>query len=205
MEINNFKVIKPLIQFDPNNDAFYLIQIMQRSKDAGNEGKPGTRVIRSYYVNTEEYYDSHEDEIKKLCRVFNARAYIRLNPSSWKKCCLKSLGEIANLIENEHYPSIKSVIDGLAGQYSAGKEFRKTWIVDIDTKDDNLIGEIADDVNACEPEGNKIVSVIPTKNGVHLITTPFNIAAFRKKYTEEELQVHKNNPTLLYYSDETIE
>jgi hypothetical protein len=204
MEINNFEYIKPLLKF--GTDAFYLIQIMQRGKDAGNEGKPSTRVIRSYYVNTEEYFDSHEEEIKKLCRVFNARAYIRLNPSSWKTCCLKSLGEIAKLIENEQYPCLKSVIDGLAGQYGAGKEYQKTWIVDIDTKDDKYIREVLDVIDTkCEPAGGKLVCALNTKNGCHLITTPFNLAEFRKYYTEAELQVHKNNPTLLYYCDEGIE
>ena len=204
MEINNFEYIKPLLKF--GTDAFYLIQIMQRSKDEGNEGKPGTRVIRSYYVNTEEYFDSHEEEIKKLCRIFNARAYIRLNPSSWRVCCLKSLGEISRLIENEQYHCLKSVIDGLAGQYSAGKEYQKTWIVDIDTKDNEYVRNVLNVIDTkCEPLGGKLVCVLETKNGCHLITTPFNIAEFRKYYSEAELQVHKNNPTLLYYCDETIE
>ena len=48
----------------------------------------------------------------------------------------------------------------------------------------------------CEPVGNKIISIIPTKSGNHLITSPFNIKQFKEKYPD--IDVHKNNPTLLY-------
>jgi hypothetical protein len=34
------------------------------------------------------------------------------------------------------------------------------------------------------------------KNGVHLITTPFNLQQFKEEY--QDIDVHKNNPTLLY-------
>ena len=112
----------------------------------------------------------------------------------------------AKIIETEQYHCLKSVIDGLAGQYSAGKDYQKTWIVDIDTKDSWYIQNVLNVINnKCEPNGEKLVCTLNTKNGVHLITTPFNLAEFRKYYTEAELQVHKNNPTLLYYCDETIE
>jgi hypothetical protein len=37
---------------------------------------------------------------------------------------------------------------------------------------------------------------VPTKNGIHLITNPFNLNAF--KFGFPNIDVHKNNPTILY-------
>ena len=54
----------------------------------------------------------------------------------------------------------------------------------------------------CEPRdvyphrGAKVIINIPTKSGYHLITTPFNLQQFKEEYPD--IDVHKNNPTLLY-------
>lgn len=42
----------------------------------------------------------------------------------------------------------------------------------------------------------KIYDYIPTKNGYHIITKPFNLKQFKDKYPD--IDVHKNNPTILY-------
>lgn len=206
MIVDNFNKIRDFLKFNEGDeDVFYLIQIMQRSKDFPGGEVRGQKVIRSYYVSNLEYYDNHIEEIVALCETFKARAYIRLNPSSWKVCCLKSLGEIAKLIENEQYRSVKSVIDSLAGQYHA-PGYEKKWIIDIDdyADDQKYVDTIIETVNACEPltEESKIIATIPTRNGIHLLTKPFNLAAFRKTFPESLLAVHKDNPTLLYFNDQ---
>jgi len=43
---------------------------------------------------------------------------------------------------------------------------------------------------------SKIYTQIPTKNGYHIITKPFNLKQFKDKYPD--IDVHKNNPTILY-------
>lgn len=50
--------------------------------------------------------------------------------------------------------------------------------------------------NSCKISGSKIYDYIPTKNGYHIITKPFNLKQFREKYPD--IDVHKNNPTVLY-------
>jgi hypothetical protein len=47
------------------------------------------------------------------------------------------------------------------------------------------------------PEGEKIEAVIPTKNGIHLITKRFDVMKFSRQYPDIDIQ--KKNPTLLYY------
>ena len=44
---------------------------------------------------------------------------------------------------------------------------------------------------------DKVFMTVPTKSGVHLITWPFDLGQFKAKYPN--IDVHKNNPTLLYF------
>ena len=158
-------------------------------------------MIRSYYITSLRYWDDHIEQIKELCRTFKARAYIHLNPRSWKKCVLMAFGELATYLRSNQCSSLRKLTEEMAGKYVADGA-TKTWIVDIDSKDENFINEVSDVVNDCMPKGNKIVDLIPTKNGYHLITKPFNIQEFRQTYKEGEIDIQKNNPTLLYFNDE---
>lgn len=45
---------------------------------------------------------------------------------------------------------------------------------------------------------DKVCLAVPTKSGVHLITHPFDVGTFQKSFPN--IDVHKNNPTLLYFS-----
>jgi hypothetical protein len=51
-------------------------------------------------------------------------------------------------------------------------------------------------INIARPEGDKIYSTIPTKNGYHLITGRFDVLMFKNVYPDIDIQ--KKNPTLLY-------
>ena len=57
-----------------------------------------------------------------------------------------------------------------------------------------------DDIDTLEPYSmdTKYITNIPTKSGWHIITTPFNLQQFKEKYPD--IDVHKNNPTILYIS-----
>ena len=77
--IDNFKLIKPLLEF-PNDDIYYHLQILRRGKDHP-ELPAANRVIKPYFICSLESLDYVEDEIKKLCEFFGARAYINLKLS----------------------------------------------------------------------------------------------------------------------------
>jgi hypothetical protein len=72
-------------------------------------------------------------------------------------------------------------------------------VVDIDTKDGDIIQFIIDYINALYLESksdNKILASIPTKNGLHLICEGFNMKKFMDKFPD--MTVTKNSPTILY-------
>jgi hypothetical protein len=78
---------------------------------------------------------------------------------------------------------------------------KKIWIVDVDFKDvnENDILRIKTAINDCEPFGDHIITTIPTPNGIHIVTTPFNTQQFiTNQDVYYKCDVKKNNPTILY-------
>lgn len=194
--IDNFELIKKHINC--GNDEFFLCQVIQRGKDQINGCNSKQRTIRSYYVSNPEYLDEKKSDIITMCEKYNARAYINLNKKSKKQIALKSLENIAHMISSENYKGLFSVIDSSCGQTGAC-DGNKTWLVDIDSKETCVIEEVIDVINECEPFGvEKVVEVVPTLHGYHLITKPFNKKKFRDNYNDK-IDIHDNNPTLLYY------
>ena len=190
--INNFKIIKPLLEF-PNDDIYYHLQILRRGKDHP-ELPAANRVIKAYFICSLENLDYVEDEIKKLCEFFGARAYINLAPKSIKKTTMLQLKYLAQRAYEGDFKKIWKSWNTCAGEIK-GEEPR--WVVDID--DGNLKWNyIMDDIDTLEPYSidTKYITNIPTKSGWHIITTPFNLQQFKEKYPD--IDVHKNNPTLLY-------
>lgn len=194
--INNFKLIKSLLEF-PNDDIYYHLQILRRGKDHP-ELPAANRVIKTYFICSLEGLDYVEDEIKGLCQFFGARAYINLTPKSIKKTTLLQLKYLSERIYIGDFKKIWKSWNTCAGEIK-GEEPR--WVVDIDNIDQEnniLKSNIINFIKTLDPISldSKIIQEIPTKSGYHLITTPFNIQQFKEKYPD--IDVHKNNPTLLY-------
>jgi hypothetical protein len=194
--IDNINIILPLLKFESKDD-FYYLQILQRKKENSEIGS-NSRVIKNYYITSIEYLEERYDEIKQLCHFFNARASIRLNKRSYEKVAFKALQNIANTMSNKEYSFIKKSYDRACGL--GHNDVVKKWILDIDIDDwlTSQTEELIDFIYHLEPVGNKFLTEIPSKSGLHIITTPFNIQEFNKKYTG--IEIHKDNPTNLYIS-----
>lgn len=206
MIIDNTEQIKKLIA-NCSKDEFYMLQILHRAKDGKTpyepEGKKiSQQTVKTYYISSPEYLDYKMIEIRDLCRMFNARAYINLNKKSWRQISLKSLGILTGIIEKadnnpDEWRGVKTIIDSACGQTGACDK-NKTWVVDVDTKETIELETIKNVIEQCEPLGDeKVVATIPTLHGYHLITKPFNKAKFYQLYNKN-LDIHNNNPTLLY-------
>ena len=203
MIVDNFNIFKKIIN-PLNEDEFYFVQILIRGKDghteAGINGSNKNRLIKFYTIKSVEHLAKVEEEIKAICNIFNARAYIHPTKRSFKavsKECLKATIEMF-LSEN---------VIGLKGAYSTacGKSYitsDKKFVIDLDDENasQEKIKEVVDYItNECEPlNQDKFCYCVPTVHGIHLITTPFNTAKFSQHFTD--IDVHKNNPTLLYFN-----
>lgn len=205
--VDNFNLIAKTLRFaeDLNEEAgdwFYMIQIMTRTKDTGER----PHIYRTYFVESREYLMSHKEEIMKLCEMFHARAYIAVNPSSYKTCAVKMLKELAEILENGSYKKILSLPETVAGKYTCGKDNKK-WIIDLDDiKTEAEAKPYIDMVHKAYAEGrgkaNGETILVPTVSGSHLLASPFDVREFTAAFPGVE--IHKDNPTLLYYGGKNV-
>jgi hypothetical protein len=183
------------LEHELEEDYFYFIQIIQRSKENPDLGS-NNRIIRSYNISSLKKFDKNKDEIITLCNTFNARAYIHLNRRKWSKIALECLRHNAELIANEQYEGIKSSLETIIGRNNGETRDNKTFILDCDDMNTPSPMMMADIDHKLLPNGSKCLHIIPTKNGCHLITKPFDTQAFHLEYPE--IEIHKDNPTILY-------
>jgi hypothetical protein len=196
-------LITDLLVFESEDD-FYFLQILQRKKENPELGS-NSRVIKNYYIKSVQHLLDRYDEIKKLCNLFNARASLRLNRRSFEKVGFKSLENIANTMQNREYKHLMNSYDRACGLLN--NEKTKKWIIDVDNDEVIWLEQIINAVQPCEPTGNKILKQLPTKSGIHLITTPFNVTQFKENFKKEleaykmgeiNIDIHKDNPINLY-------
>lgn len=193
--IDNLELIKPLLNFSEPGD-FYMLLVLKRKKDqpeGERNNHQSVRTIKTYCVESIEYLEKRYDEIKQLCEMFKARAYIHVQKQNHKDVSLNMLATLAERIR-DGVNKQQGLFDSVVGQI---KTQEKRWVVDIDTKEKSFIEEVSTFINVkCEPIRDKINGIIPTKNGYHLITDKFNVMTFKEKYPDIDIQ--KKNPTLLY-------
>jgi hypothetical protein len=124
--------------------------------------------------------------------MFKARAYIHVQKQNHFDVSLNMMVALAQRIQNGNNNQ-KGLFDSVVGQI---KTQEKRWIIDIDEKVISPL-MLAHLEHNCKPFGDKIISIIPTKNGNHLITERFDALTFSKLFPNIDIQ--KKNPTLLYY------
>lgn len=193
-EVNNFQRIKELLVFDSEDD-FYHLQVLKRKKEHPELGS-NSYVVKTYYIGSIEYLEGKEEEIIALCKLHNARACINLNRRSFEKMAFHLLRKVADQIMNKDFRSARKAYESVCGAYA--NEPHKKWVVDIDTTNQNFVDLVQNDIKNCEPNrrSNKTVAILRTKNGYHIISSPFNMEEFKKLHPE--VDVHKDNPTILY-------
>jgi hypothetical protein len=192
--INNIDLIKPLLNFSEEGD-FYMLYVFKRKKDQPEDERDNhqsVRTIKTYCIESIEHLDRRYEEIKTLCELFKARAYVHVQKQNHQDVSLNMMVALAERIRNGA-KNQKGLFDSVVGQI---KTQEKRWIVDIDTKDQEEVNRIAKAVEIARPEGPKIEAVIPTRNGFHLITHRFDVKMFENVCPH--IDVQKKNPTLLF-------
>ena len=196
--LDNLELIKPLLQFEEPGD-FYMLYVFKRKKDqpeGERDNHQSVRTIKTYCIESLDHLNRRYDEIKQLCEMFKARAYIHVAKQNHRDVSLNMMVDLATRIQNGSLNQ-KGLFDSVVGQI---KTQEKRWIVDIDTKDEIAVHRAVHIINDIRPDGEKIISCIPTKNGYHLITKRFDVMEFNKRISEfgEVPDIQKKNPTLLY-------
>jgi hypothetical protein len=125
--VDNLSLIKPLLKWD-GPEQFYFIQLIARKKDI--EGMQGNnRVIKDYYVYSEEYLDKVYPEIIQLCNTFDARAYIRLSRRDAAEIAKNLIVLVGEAFRNNNFQHLRKIYSTAVGQ-SLGLD--KLRIIDLD-------------------------------------------------------------------------
>ena len=208
---NNFQVIRDFLieqfsylsgcVYSTKVDAFYNVVLIGRKKDnALVDGK-----VKSYTINDVCDLDKYKQEIITICDALKVRAYISVNYKSNRQVALKVMVEIANYNLQDYFKSSRGLYDSVVAQFVDRK--KQLWIIDVDKDDsfDKSVDELTDlyikTIESCKPY-KKIVTVIPTKSGKHIITHPFDSSDFYLKIGDlvklGSNLIKKNDMTLLY-------
>jgi hypothetical protein len=200
--IDNINVIKTLLNFEKEGD-FYMLYVFKRKKDqpeGERDNHQSVRTIKTYCVDSVQYLEKRYDEIKQLCEMFNARAYIHVQKQSHSDVSLDMMMSLAERIKNGVHNQ-KGLFDSVVGQIKTNE---KRWVIDIDNvsidsfNHDSYYISMREYINELQLEAKKEqgMTFIKTKSGIHIITQPFNVMKFKERYPDIDIQ--KKNPTVLY-------
>ena len=198
MPINNFKVIDSFLQFEQG--FFYKFELLVRNTDGSNplfqEGYSNTNnniLIKSWYIDTKEYYEKIKHEMVTLADITGARLYVTLDRKDNVKLCqslIKSYTDSLVAIVNKQSPSIKKLSKIFASETSKienSSKVTKTIMFDVDTKDIKVLDALTFYIR----NNKEHPYILETKKGYHIFCyKKFNtdnweqdvVEAFLKEY-----------------------
>lgn len=190
--VNNIKAIRDLLSF-PDENSFYFLEIIKRRKE-NPDLDSHARIVKDFYIYSLKEFDKVAVKAVDLCEEHNARAYFRLNLRSSEKIAFQYLKRVSELLITKDFKHIHKAYNSVVGEFHADPV--KKWVVDLDGEEAQPIfyTEVLNTIVKLNPEA--IVALIPTKNGIHIISKPFNMLEFRKSYPN--IDIHKDNPTIMY-------
>lgn len=192
--IDNFDLIKSLFYFKEANNLFFHLQVIRRGKDHPNL-PAANRTIMTYYVQSSEHLEKIKDEVISLCEMFGARAYINVTTKSMADLGKFALFRLSERVYNGDFKKIYKIFNSAAGEL---KGLSSRFLIDIDDhcSKQEVLDWLDHYFETSSANRYYLFAEVPTKNGVHLITNPFNLNSF--KFGFPNIDVHKNNPTILY-------
>lgn len=173
MKIDNFAKIQPLLEF--GKDTYYFVQIIKRRKDQGNENlEIPERKIWQKFIDKPNLLEDLKQEIQELCTIYNARAYIELNPRSLERWSIELTRRLLDRISLHDFTSVQRLPNKIALSEDTIKTRgllidRRRWMLDVDEPTSIPIAE-----KWIEEMGIREVANIPTLSGAHLIIESFN-------------------------------
>ena len=200
---DNFNRFREFMQLpeQEGGDAYYVIELVRRGKDCPDLPAANYH-FKNYYIDTLTKYDKVQDEIRLLCRTLRLRAYVNVCRKSFRRVTMNTLAEMARRAALGDFSRPDKIFGSCSGEY-VDKDDRH-WVVDVD--DCPYLGVtsalVQSIISECDPNGDKVELILPTRTGVHLITRPFNLEQFNRLCEDTEIEeipdVKKSHLTLLF-------
>ena len=199
MKIDNFELFRKHLTFETKQDR-YIVHVLRRPKDVKQIGNTlGSnecqRLLRTYYIDSLEYFDKKVPAIKELCESNLARAYILPQVRNNEDCLMNLAMKVLETIRMKNYSAKPEHL--LRSAYCENHQSRsKVWILDLDQdcmteykyrvnfggstldKKEWTFDEVLELVQQSLVEcGKDPLSAYPvkTKSGYHIVTPPFDL------------------------------
>lgn len=198
--IDNFNLIKPLFYFNEGNYIFFHCQLIIRKKDNNLTNK----VVKSYLIVSKEHLESLKEEIILLCEHYKAEAYINILGKDFGDVNKALLATLSNTVVNDTINCLNpSKIFNRIVNSSTSRLSR--FIINIEdlTLKDSILEWLDEYFNGkrIDTTIRFLYATIPTINGIHLITKPFDKEEFSNTFPT--VDIYKNSiGTLLYYPND---
>lgn len=167
-----------------DEEDYYCVMVFQRKKDLPELRKSTVCVFQD--VTKLKHLREKISMYERIAEEHHARVYVSVNPRDLKKA-KKDL--LVRLIQTEEVANLHSQL--FSSLMRCPVKEKKRFMIDIDTKEEETISLVYDSI----PEDH-ITHVLPTKNGLHLITKPFDI---RLLYQSDLVEFKKDGMTTIDY------
>ena len=167
-------------------DGYRFIMLVHRNKEGGKSNRPQKNGVKRITKNREEFIEML-NELQKL--KAESKVPMRIYSCVNKRDIEKTIREFKRRqldadyydIESRHgfYLDIKN--QWISSLMKPNSRAETKFLIDIDEEATNSI-EIAKTL--LEEIGVKIILRYPTKNGIHIITEPFNPNLFNSEFGE---------------------
>ena len=174
--INNFNVIDNFLQFE--DGTFYKFELPVRNTDGNNilyqDGYSATNkniLIKSWYVDNQDYYDKVKHEMITMADLTGARLYVTLDRKDNVKLVQSLIHAFTDTlcgIVKGQKPSIKNISKTFASETSKvenSSKPTKTLMFDVDTKDVDILKTIKEYIFY---KVHNYPFILETKKGYHV-------------------------------------
>ena len=135
--------------------------------------------MRTYYIDSLDYFDKKIPAIKELCKSNRARAYIIPQVRNNEECLLNLAEKVLETIRLKNY-SVKPEHLLRAAYCEYHKSRKKVWILDLDNNEmhgwtvEQVFELVKSQLKAIGKDESEAY-LVQTKSGMHILTSPFNL------------------------------
>ena len=201
--IDNFAEIRKHLQFDKPGDI-YAVHVLFRVKDLRTDEEKQMflshdetqRKIKSWFIESFEHWDKKVPQMIDLAVANKARVYVSMTKKNRLVCNRILAKKVIDEIDNPHVKYDGMITSAVCGCHIS--DF-KWWTLDVDNDTvvypdkieywrgnvgkatmnlmsikDKVIAEMSKLVDETKTRSGSEIFEVPTKNGCHLMTPPFN-------------------------------
>ncbi len=179
--IDNSALIRRFVPEVNDGDSFIYTEFIDRVR--------GYTFPTVFFHRSRGEFDNQLSEMRVLCEALRLRAYTRLSTKSFKKVGVLFTEMVVQRALSGEFGMMKRLYASALGRSSPVKKY---WLFDVDNREESALeGELS--------ASGKLVCVIPSRAGRHLITMPFDGRELQKRHPGVDLQ--RDNPTNLFIPD----